>query len=153
MYSAHQIQLISSFGQFFSQWNWDQYATLTFGRHMSQSGGLRQWNEFINALGRTTHGPVGWVRADEQSWSGSGRPAIPLHFHDLLKYRNVPAPEEVAGLWKSRAGDAKVEAYSAGGGATLYMAKMFPFKDSHYDLGGLEHFPPSGDSPIRGSSK
>ncbi len=153
MYSPKQVQLISSYGEFFSQWNWDQYATLTFGRHMSQSGGLRQWNEFIDSLGRATHGPVGWVRADEQRWSGSGRPAIPLHFHALLKYKNVPAPEGVAGLWKARAGDAKVQVYSAGGGAALYMAKMFPFPDSRYDLGGLEHFRRSEDSPIRGSGK
>jgi hypothetical protein len=153
MYSAQQIQLISSFGEFFSLWDWDQYATFTFGRHMSPSGSVRQWNDFVNALGRTSNGPVGWVRADEQRWSGYGRPAVPLHFHALLKYRNVPAPEAVAGLWKARAGDAKVEVYRAGGGAGLYMAKMFPFKDSHYDLGGLGHFPRSEDSPIRGSGK
>jgi hypothetical protein len=95
---------------------------------------------------------VGWVRADEQRWSGYGRPEIPLHYHALLKYQNVPAPEAVEAQWKSRAGDAKVEVYGSGGGAAYYIAKMFPYEDTKYDLGGLERF--SGeDSPIRGSGK
>jgi hypothetical protein len=83
---------------------------------------------------------VGWVRADEQQWSGYGRPEIPLHYHALLKYQNVPALEAVAALWKAKAGDAKVEAYRSGGGAAYYVAKMFPFEDSTFDMGGLEHF-------------
>jgi hypothetical protein len=65
---------------------------------------------------------------------------IPLHFHSLLKYRHVPAPEAVAALWKAKAGDAKVEAYRSGGGAAYYVAKMFPCEDSQFDMGGLEHF-------------
>jgi hypothetical protein len=95
---------------------------------------------------------VGWVRADEQRWSGYGRPEIPLHYHALLKYQNVPAPEAVAAVWKSRAGDAKVEVYGSGGGAAYYIAKMFPYADTKYDLGGLEHFA-GEDFPIRGSGK
>lgn len=63
-----------------------------------------------------------------------------MHFHALLKYQNVPAPEAVAALWKSRAGDAKVEVNGSGGGAAWYVAKMFPYEDTRYDLGGLEHF-------------
>ena len=43
----------------------------------------------------------------------------------VVKYQNTPAPEDVAALWKSRAGDAKVEAYDCGGGASYYIAKMF----------------------------
>ena len=39
-----------------------------------------------------------------------------MHYHALLKYQNVPAPEAAAALWKSRAGDAKVEVYSPGRG-------------------------------------
>jgi hypothetical protein len=63
-----------------------------------------------------------------------------LHYHALLKYQNVPSPEAVAGLWKSKAGDAKVEAYDCGGGAAYYIAKMFSYEDTRYDMGGLEHF-------------
>ena len=59
----------------------------------------------------------GWVRVDEQRWSGYGKPEIPLHFHALLKYQNVPAPEAVAGLWKSKAGNARVEIYDPARGA------------------------------------
>ena len=80
----------------------------------------------------------GW--ADEQRWSGYGSPEIPLHYHALLKYQNVPAPEAVAALWKAKSGDAQVEAYNAGGGAAYYIAKMFPYEDTRYDMGGLEHF-------------
>jgi hypothetical protein len=83
---------------------------------------------------------VGWVRADEQRWSGYGSPEIPLHYHALLKYQNPPDPEAVAALWKSKAGDAKVETYECARGAAWYMAKMFPYEDTGYDLGGLEHF-------------
>ena len=63
-----------------------------------------------------------------------------MHYHALLKYRNVPDPEAVADLWKARAGDAKVEAYEHGGGAAWYIAKMFPYEGVNYDMGGLEHF-------------
>lgn len=80
------------------------------------------------------------VRADERRWSGYASPEIPLHYHALLKYRNVPAPEDVADLWRSRAGDAKVEAYNCGGGAAYYIAKMFPYEETNYDMGGLEYF-------------
>jgi hypothetical protein len=63
-----------------------------------------------------------------------------LHYHALLKYQNVPDPEGVAALWKSKAGDAKVEVYDPGGGAAWYIAKMFPYEGVNYDMGGLEHF-------------
>jgi hypothetical protein len=59
-----------------------------------------------------------------------------LHYHALLKYQSVPAPEAVEALWKSNAGDAQVEVYGSGGGAAWYLAKMFPYEDTHYDLGG-----------------
>ena len=83
---------------------------------------------------------MAWVRADEQRWSGYASPEIPLHYHALLKYQNVPAPQDVAGLWKARGGDARVEAYDAGGGAPYYIAKMFPYEDAKYHVCGLEHF-------------
>ena len=98
------------------------------------------WDQFIDSLGRLTHGRVAWVRADKRRWSGYASPEIPLHYHALLKYRNVPAPEDVADLWRSRAGDAKVEAYNCGGGAAYYIEKMFPYGETKYDMGGLEHF-------------
>lgn len=77
---------------------------------------------------------------------GAAAPEIPLHFHSLLKYQHVPAPEAVEALWKSKAGDAQVEPYGSGGGAAWYLAKMFPYEDTHYDLGGLEYFPRSTES-------
>jgi len=71
-----------------------------------------------------------------------------LHYHALLKYQNVPSPEAVAGLWKAKAGDAKVEIYDPGGGAAWYIAKMFPYEDMRYDMGGLEHFARSQKSDL-----
>ena len=124
MYSVNQSSLVSAYGDFFGGWPWDHYATLTFARHLSESTCLRHWNEFIDSLGRLTHGRIAWVRADERRWSGYASPEIPLHYHALLKYQHVPAPEDVAALWKSRAGDAKVETYDAGGGAAWYIAKI-----------------------------
>jgi len=140
MYSANQSSLVSAYGSFFASWPWDHYATLTFARQLSESTCLRHWDDFINSLGRLTHGRVAWVRADERRWSGLASPGIPLHFHSLLKYQHVPDAEAVAALWKSRAGDAQVEAYRSGGGAAWYVAKMFPCGDSGFDMGGLEHF-------------
>jgi hypothetical protein len=140
MYSVEQSHLVSAYGSFFGAWPWDHYATLTFARQLSESTCRHHWHEFINSVGRLTHGRVAWVRADERRWSGHASPEIPLHYHALLKYQNVPAPEAVAGLWKSRAGDAKVEIYDAARGAAWYLAKMFPYEDTRYDLGGLEHF-------------
>ena len=53
----------------------------------------------------------------------------------------MPAPEAVAGLWKVKSGDAQVEAYdAAGAGAAYYIAKMFPYDEARYDMGGLEYF-------------
>ena len=66
-----------------------------------------------------------------------GSPASPLQFHSLLKFHNVPAPEAVAALWKSKAGDAQVEAYGSGGGSSWYIAKMLPYEDTRYDMGSL----------------
>jgi hypothetical protein len=152
MYTVDQSSLVSAYGDFFSAWPWDHYATLTFARELSDSTCLHHWDDFINSLGRFTHGRVAWVRADERRWSGCASPEIPLHYHALLKYQNVPAPEAVATLWKSRAGDAKVEAYNCAGGAAYYIAKMFPYEDTRYDLGGLEHFARSPDL-MRGSWK
>jgi hypothetical protein len=140
MYSVDQSSLVSAYGSFFGGWPWDHYATLTFARQLSETTCRHHWDEFINSLGRLTHGRVAWVRADERRWSGYASPEIPLHYHALLKYQHAPAPEAVASLWKSRAGDAKVEAYDCGGGAACYIAKMFPYEDTRYDVGGLEHF-------------
>jgi hypothetical protein len=140
MYSGAQSSLVSAYGSFFGSWPWDHYATLTFATQLSESTCLQHWDEFINSLGRLTHGRVAWVRADEQRWSGCASPEIPLHYHALLKYQNLPAPETVAALWKAKAGDAKVEAYDCGGGAAYYIAKMFPYDETKYDMGGLEHF-------------
>jgi len=98
MYSAQQSNLVSAYGDFISQWPWDHYGTFTFGRQLSQSRCLQHWDDFIDSLGRNTRGRVGWVRADEQRWSGYGSPEIPLHFHALLKYQNMPTPEAVAAL-------------------------------------------------------
>ena len=150
MYSVDQSSLVSAYGDFFGAWPWDHYATLTFARNLSDSTCLRHWDEFVDSLGRVTHGRVAWVRADERRWSGCASPEIPLHYHALLKYKHVPAADEVAGLWRSRAGDAKVEAYNCGGGAAYYVAKMFPYEDTRYDLGGLEHFarPQKSDRPL-----
>jgi hypothetical protein len=151
MYSAEQSNLVVAYGDFLHQWAWDQYATLTFGRKQSEANCIRLYNQFINSLGRTTHGRVGWVRADEKRWSGFGSPEVPLHFHSLLKYQHAPAREAVAALWKSMAGDALIESYRSGGGAAYYIAKMFPDEGSNYAFGGLEHFDHSEGSPIRGS--
>jgi hypothetical protein len=63
-----------------------------------------------------------------------------MHYHALLKYQNVLAPEAVAALWNAKSGDAQVEAYNAGGGASYYMAKMLSYGDTKYDVGGLKHF-------------
>jgi hypothetical protein len=40
--------------------------------------------------------------------------------------------------------------YDAGGGAPYYIAKMFPYEDTRYDIGGLEHFARSqkSDRPL-----
>ena len=140
MYSVDQSSLVSSYGSFFGSWPWDHYATLTFARRLSDSTCLRHWDEFIDSLGRFTRGRVAWVRADERRWSGCASPEIPLHYHALLKYQHVPAAKDVAGLWKARAGDAKVEIYDAGGGGSWYMAKVFPYEGMNYDMGGLEYF-------------
>ena len=86
---------------------------------LSEARCIHLWEDFIDTIGRLTHGRVGWVRADEQRWSGCGAPEIPLHFHSLLKYQHVPAPEAVEAIWKSKAGDAQVEPYGSGGGAAL----------------------------------
>ena len=140
MYSVDQSSLVSAYGSFFSSWPWDHYATLTFARRVSESTCQHHWHDFINSLGRLTHGRVAWVRADERRWLGYASSEIPLHYHALLKFQNVPAPEDVAGLWKARAGDAIVEAYNCGGGAPYYIAKMFPYEGMNYDLGGMEYF-------------
>jgi len=140
MYSVDQSSLVSAYGSFFASWPWDHYATFTFARKLSESTCLHHWDDFIDSLGRLTHGRVAWIRADERRWSGYASPEIPLHYHALLKNKNVPAPEAVASLWKSKAGDAQVEAYEHSGGAAWYIAKMFPYEDTRYDLGGLEQF-------------
>jgi hypothetical protein len=83
---------------------------------------------------------VAWVPSDEPPCSGHADPEISLHYHALLKYQNALAHQDVAALWKSKAGDAKVERYDCGGGAPYYIAKMFPYGEMRYDMGGLEHF-------------
>ena len=140
MYSVDQSSLVSAYGDFFGAWPWDHYATLTFARKPSNSTCIRHWHEFIDSLGRLTHGRVAWVRADERRWSGCTSPEIALHYHALLKYQHVPAAEDVAGLWKARAGDARVEVYNPGEGGAWYISKMFPYEGMNYDMGGLEYF-------------
>jgi hypothetical protein len=56
----------------------------------------------------------------------------------------------VAALWKSRAGDAKVETYNCGGGAAYYIAKMCPYEDAKYDNGWLGALRPPAEirSPL-----
>ena len=71
MYSAQQSNLVSAYGDFISQWPWDHYATLTFGRKLSQASCLRHWDDFIDSLGRNTRGRVGWVL-----WAVVTRPSL-----------------------------------------------------------------------------
>jgi len=58
----------------------------------------------------------------------------------LLKYQNLPAIKDVAGLWKAKPGDARVEIYAPSEGAAWYIAKMFPYEGMNYDMGGMEYF-------------
>jgi len=74
---------------------------------------------------------------------------IPLHLHALLKYQNVRAADDVASLWRARAGDARVELYDAGEGAAWYLAKMFPYEGTDYGIGGLDYFARSEGSDRR----
>src|ERR1035438_1630596 len=152
MYSVQQASVVNDYGSFFYQWPWDHYATLTFGRKLSPSTCHRHWNEFIHSLGCLTRARIGWVRADEERWSGCGQPDVPLHFHALLIYKHPPKPEAVAALWQAKAGDALVEEYlrggGSGGGAAWYLAKQFPYEDTRYEFGGLDHFEQTEDRPI-----
>ena len=64
-----------------------------------------------------------FIARSQPTWNAAARPKV-----------------ETAALWKSTVGDAKVEAYNCGGGAAYYIAKMFPYEDTRYDIGGLGHF-------------
>ena len=145
MYTAHQLELVGGYGDFLHRWPWDHYAAFTFSRPGSQSGCVRTWHRFIDRLGRLTRGRVGWIRTDELRWSGVGKPEIPLHYHALLMFQRPAAPQAVADLWKSRAGDAYVEPYNPGKGGAWYESKLLVYPTGNWDLGGLEFFKQEGN--------
>jgi hypothetical protein len=51
MYSAQQSNLVSAYGDFFCQWPWDHYATITFGRRLSDTRCLHLWEDFTPIRG------------------------------------------------------------------------------------------------------
>lgn len=139
MYTNRQKTDVENYGDWFSQWNWHMFGTFTFGRVLSESTCNHHWNEFELSLQRYTQGRVGWIRATELRWSGCGKPHIPLHFNALLAYENPPAPGVVEAMWWSRSGQAKVEIYDPERGASWYIAKMFPYDDFNYEIGGHDY--------------
>ncbi len=140
MYSNTQKKLVAEYGNWISQWTWSHFGTFTFGRISSASNCEHHWNAFVNSLERYTRGRIGWVRATEGRWSGCGKPHIPLHYHALLVYKNVPPTGVAQAIWHSKSGDSKVEIFDPTLGAAWYISKMFPFSDFDYEVGGLEYF-------------
>ena len=124
MYDACQSSQVAKYGEFFYQWPWDHFATLTFTKSGSLPHSIATWNWFIDRLGRITRGRVSWVRGDEVRWSGCGKPQIPLHFHSLLLFQHPPGPQTVAELWKTQVGDAQVKQYDPAKGAAWYTSEL-----------------------------
>lgn len=140
MYSVRDTRLLSeSASQFFAQFNPTHYYTLTYAGTWGEERRVRAFRDWIDAIEWMQRRNLGWVRADEMRrcrHSGLGFPEIAPHHHGLLFDTQNLSCGDAAGIWRSFAGDARVEKYRPGGGALEYSLKLAFHESSDWDFGG-----------------
>lgn len=140
MSSVRDRRLLSeSASQFFARFNVTHYFTLTYAGCWGEERRLWAFGEWIDAIEWLQRRNLGWLRADEMRrcrHSGLGLPEIAPHHHGLLFDTENLSCEDTEGIWRSFAGDARVERYRPGGGALEYSLKLAFHESSDWQIGG-----------------
>ena len=100
---------------------WKLFATFTFAWKVSDPQATKVFDEFIDRLERHIHCDVTYVRGDEKTLSGCGKPASGRHFHVLMTCAAPINPSLVEALWLSMAG---TRSDGAGAQVNVYDARL-----------------------------
>lgn len=84
--------------------DWKFFGTFTFAWEVSDQQAENVFAAFIVRLERHLRCEVCFIRGDEKTFSGSGKPATGRHFHALLTCVAPVNANFIASLWKSMAG-------------------------------------------------
>lgn len=127
--------LIAVASEFIESQNVTHYFTLTYPRRVSWEGRHKRFREWLDAIEWMQRRPLGWLRADENRFSGLGFPKIPEHHHGLLVDTDHLCSRTAEHLWRTF-GDARVEKYERYGGAIPYCLKHAFNNIGDWDIGG-----------------
>ena len=128
--------------------DWKFFGTFTFAWGVSDQQAENVFAAFIVRLERHLRCEVCFIRGDEKTFSGSGKPATGRHFHALLTCVAPVNANFIASLWKSMAGNrsddagALVEEYNASENGASYVLKCINQPDGNWAFRNLELFHP-----------
>jgi len=123
---------------------WQLFATFTFAWRVSDPQAAQVFKACINQLEKSLCCPITYLRGDEKSFSGCGKPAIPRHFHVLMAAAIRLDTKYIANTWMQMAGfradgaGAKVCAYDPKGNAIAYCLKLIFQPEGDWDFKNLD---------------
>jgi hypothetical protein len=132
--------------QWFQGISWQLFCTFTFAWKISDVRAALVFRAFMNRLEKSLHCPIAYVRGDEKRFSGSGKPAVPRHYHVILAAAVRLDPTYIANTWMQMAGfrangaGAKVCPYDPNGNAIAYCLKFIFQPDGDWDFKNLDFY-------------
>jgi hypothetical protein len=99
--NAAPLAIRQVYGDFFREFPWQLYVTLTFSRVISNSQADAILNSFIDDMEWRIRAPLSLLIGKERgNYSGCGRPSIQVHFHLLLGCAFRVDARLLADVWK-----------------------------------------------------
>jgi len=134
----HDLDVVSEYGSWLRNVNWDLFGTLTFDPKKSLHSTASRHKmlvHYLSSLERYYRRKIRCFWAEEKRWSGCGLPAIAPHFHLLLACDRRPLdPDYPRQLWENLAGKAEMRVYDFSLDGAIYCAKLIASPDASYDL-------------------
>jgi hypothetical protein len=122
-------------------WDWKYWVTLTFSRDVGRDEANALLNDFLNELEAALHDSLTCMIAQEQNTlSGSGKPAGRVHFHLLIASAVKLTPSAIVNWWqlpkfggsRTAGAGADVRPYDPHRGGASYLLKFQ--KDPAWDV-------------------
>jgi hypothetical protein len=99
--NAGPPRLKQAYGDFFREFPWQLYVTLTFSRDISNNQADAILDRFIDDMEQRIRAPLSVLIGKERgNYSGCGRPSIRIHFHLLLECAYPVDARLLADVWK-----------------------------------------------------
>lgn len=142
---------VDDYAGWVNQVAWQLFCTFTFAWEVSDQQADEIFAAFINELELFLKCNVGYVRGDEKTFSGCGKPASGRHFHALMTSEAKLSPAVIETLWMSKAGNGKdhagahVELYDGNPKGASYVLKFINRQHGDWTFEKLHLFLPSTD--------